>query len=165
MRGKIGAEAVAASCQQPSDDSGALTISTDRNQALFRRYITEVWDRGNLRALDTFLSPNYQRHISALAPLLNRDDHKQLLQSIRAAFPDMELTVDDVLVDGDRIAFRSTMRGTHLGPFRGFEPTGRPITVCLVDIIRIEDDQIVEQWGGPDLLDLLRQITPQFSGR
>lgn len=81
--------------------------------------------------------------------------------SFRAAFPDIALTVDDVLIDGDRIAFRSTLRGTHLGPFRGFEPTGRPVTVSLVDIVRVENDQFVEQWGGPDLLDLLRQITPQ----
>jgi hypothetical protein len=163
LRSKIAAVAVAVSCEGPPDDSGALTIPTDSNQALFRRYITEVWDQGNLNALDSFLSPNYQCHVSALAPPLSRDDQKQLVTSFRAAFPDIELTVDDVLSDGDRIAFRSTIRGTHLGPFRGFSPTGRRVTVGLVDIIRIQDEQFVEQWGGPDLLDLLRQITPQHS--
>ena len=62
------------------------------------------------------------------------------------------------MVDGDKIAFRSTFRGTHQGIFREMPPTGRRVTVRLLDLIRVENGSFAEQWGGPDLLDLLRQL-------
>jgi predicted ester cyclase len=82
----------------------------------------------------------------------------QRLATMRSAFPDAALTVEDVVAAGDRVAFRSTLRGTHRGEFMGIPPTGRQFTIGLVDIIRIEDGKFVEQWGGPDMLGLLQQL-------
>ena len=65
--------------------------------------------------------------------------------------------------EGDRIAFRSTMRGTHRGEFLGIPPTGIQVTVGLLDVIRIENGKFVEQWGGPDLLDLVQQLGAEIS--
>ncbi len=133
-------------------------MSAEENKALLRRYVEEVWQNGNIAALDDFLAPTYQRHVSPTAPPLTREGQTQRLTRFRAAFPDVELTVEDVLAEGDRIAFRSTIHGTHQGAFQGIAPTGIRITVALLDVVRIEKGRFAEQWGGPDLLDLLRQL-------
>ncbi len=133
-------------------------MSAEGNTALLRRYVDQVWHQGNLSALDDFLAPGYRRHVSPTAQPLTREGQMQRLAGFRAAFPDAELTVEDVLADDDRLAFRSTLRGTHRGAFRGVAPTGSRVAGSLVDVVRIEEDRFVEQWGGPDVLDLPRQL-------
>lgn len=133
-------------------------MSVDDNVRLLRRYVDEVWDNGNLDALAAFLTPGFRRHLSPTAEPLDRNGQIERLATIRSAFPDAALTVEDVVAAGDRVAFRSTLRGTHRGEFMGIAPTGREFAVGLVDIIRIEDGRFAEQWGGPDMLSLLQQL-------
>lgn len=133
-------------------------MPAEKNKALLRRYIEVVWDQQNPAAVDQFLAANYQRYLSPTSTPLTRTGQKHLLTGFRAAFPDIQITVEEIVAEGDRIAFRSTMRGTHQGEFRGIAPTGKRVTVGLLDLIRIENGQFVEQWGGPDLLDLLQQL-------
>ena len=132
-------------------------------KALVRSYIEEVWTRGNLDAVDIFLSPNYRRHLSPTAEPLLLDGQKQRIAGFRSAFPDVKITIEDVFAEDNYVIFRSTMRGTHHGVFQGIEPTGKPITVTLIDIIRVEHGKFVEHWGGPDLFDLLKQLGAVFS--
>ena len=138
-------------------------MSAEENKALLRRYIKEVWDRQNPAAADDFLAPNYKRHRSPTAEPLTRDGQKELLTKFRAAFPDIQVTVEEIIAEGGHIAFRSTMRGTHLGELLGIAPTGRQVTAGLVDVIHVENGKFVEQWGGPDLLDLLQQLGAEIS--
>ena len=133
-------------------------MSVQENKALLQRYVEEIWDKGNEGAIDDFLAPDYQRHRSPFSDPLTGDGQKQLLAGFRTAFPDATLTIENVMAEGDQIAFRSTLRATHRGEFLGIAPTGRQITVSLLDIIRIEDGKFAEQWGGPDTFDLLRQL-------
>jgi predicted ester cyclase len=132
-------------------------------KALVRSYIEEVWTRGNLAAVDIFLSPNYRRHLSPTAAPLLLDGQKQRIAGFRSAFPDVKITIEDVFAEDNYVIFRSTMSGTHHGVFQGIEPTGKPITVTLIDIIRVEHGKFVEHWGGPDLFDLLKQLGAVFS--
>lgn len=127
------------------------------NEELLRRYISEVWEANDPDALPRFLHPDYRRHVSANATI-DLAGQVQRLAAFRAAFPDVTLIVEDVIPGNDRVAFRSTMRGTHRGEFLGVTPTGRRVTVGLIDVIRIEDGRFIEQWGGPDLFDLLVQL-------
>jgi steroid delta-isomerase-like uncharacterized protein len=145
---------------------GEVWMSMEDNRALLRNYVDEVWTRGNVAALDDFLHADYQRHLTATSVPLTLEGQKHLLAGFREAFPDARLTIEDMLAEGDRVAFRSTMRGTHLGTFQGISPTGTAVTASLLDIIRIQDGRFIEQWGGPNLLDLLQQLgavvsTPQ----
>jgi steroid delta-isomerase-like uncharacterized protein len=133
-------------------------MSSQDHIALLNRYIDAIWGRKELALLDQFLSPDYIRHRSPTQPPLNRAEQKALLEGFQAAFPDAGLTVEEAMADNGRIAFRSTIRATHLGAFLGIPPTGNQITVGLVDIIHIRDNKFVAQWGGPDLLDLLTQL-------
>lgn len=138
-------------------------MSAEGNEALLRRYVSEIWDNARTQAIDEFLSPSYCRHVSELGPPLNREQQKRLLQSFRAAFPDIRLTLHDVVATENWIAFRSTIHGTHEGEFLGLPSTDKKVTVGLVDMIRIEDGKFVEQWGGPNLLDLAQQLGAKLS--
>ncbi|HUG31472.1 MAG TPA: ester cyclase [Acidimicrobiia bacterium] len=137
-------------------------MSPEENKQLLERYVAEVWDNGNLEALKDFLAPDYRRHVSPTLPPLDLDEQTQRLAGFRSAFPDIELTVEEVLAEGDRIAFRSTITGTHRGELAGLPPTGRQIAVGLVDVIRVEDGRFAEQWGGPNMADLFRQLGASY---
>jgi steroid delta-isomerase-like uncharacterized protein len=136
-------------------------MSAELNKALLHRYIEEVWEKENPAAVDNFLAPTYARHRSPTTPPLKREDQKQLLAAFRTAFPDVKITIEDVIAEGDKVAFRSTMRGTHQGEFLGIAPTGQEVTFGLLDVIRIEDGKFVEQWGGPDIYDLMQQLSAE----
>lgn len=130
----------------------------EQNKSLIFRYLDEVWGKGNLAAVDEFLSPDYKRYLSPSSEPLNIKGQKQRLTGFRAAFPDVEITVEDIFAEGDRVVFRSTMRGTHQGIFQEIQPTGKSVAVGLLDVIRIEDGKFIEHWGGPDMLDLVKQL-------
>lgn len=106
-------------------------MSTEANKALLRRYIQDVCNQGNLAALDDYLAADYQRHVSPTAPPLTLDGQKQRLAGFQSAFPDIALTLEGVIAEGDRVVFRSTMRGTHDGAFQGIPPAGTRVTVGL----------------------------------
>jgi predicted ester cyclase len=133
-------------------------VSAGENKNLLMHYIEAVWEQRNPQAARGFLAPDYQRHVSPTSEPLTRDEQVQRLVGFRAAFPDIQITVEEVLAEGSWISFRSRMRGTHLGDFFGRPPTGKRVEVILLDMIRVEDGQFIEHWGGPDLFDLLRQL-------
>jgi predicted ester cyclase len=80
------------------------------------------------------------------------------LADLRAAFPDLVLTVEDELVDGDRIAWRWTLRATNTGSFAGLAPTGRQVAFQGMNIERLAEGRVAEHWSIHDGLDLLRQL-------
>jgi steroid delta-isomerase-like uncharacterized protein len=122
------------------------------------QYIDQVWNAGRPDDAEHFLASDYRRYLSPTMESLDREGQINRLRGFRQAFPDISITVEDVVADDHHVAFRSIMHGTHHGPFLGVAPTGRTVTVSLLDMIRIEDGTFVEHWGGPDLHDLLKQL-------
>jgi steroid delta-isomerase-like uncharacterized protein len=133
-------------------------LSAVENRSLLNRYIAEVWDSGEPEAVTRFAAETFRRHTSPGSEPLDRAAQIERLKGFRAAFPDITIEVEDVVSEGDMLAFRSTMRGTHQGEIMGIAATGRKVVVGLVDMVRIEDGRFAEQWGGPDMLDLARQL-------
>ncbi len=83
---------------------------------------------------------------------------RQFAADAHAAFPDMRITVEDMLAEDDRVAARVVMRGTHQGELQGIAPTGKRVQVRAMDMFRIADGKIVERWGhGDDPTDILRE--------
>jgi predicted ester cyclase len=130
----------------------------EANRRLIEDYVDRVWAQRDLDALVDLLDPAYRRHVSPIIEPLDATGQRQRLGAMQAAFPDVSLELREILVQGDLVAFRSIMRGTHQGAFRGLPPTGKPFEVHLVDIVRIGGGRLVEHWGGPDMLDLLTQL-------
>ena len=78
------------------------------------------------------------------------DTFKETFSEAREGFPDLRITVEDVVAEGDRVAARVVMRGTHRGEFQGIAPTGKRVEVKAIDMFRISNGKIVEHWGHAD---------------
>jgi steroid delta-isomerase-like uncharacterized protein len=125
---------------------------------LLRGY--ETLQRGDLDAGAELLTENFIAHLPVLAePLHGREVWKQGAETMRAGFPDLRIDVEDIFGAGDRVAVRVRFRGTHGGPFQGVPPTHRPVNFTSVEIYRLEDGRIAEEWVSPDMMGLMQQIT------
>jgi predicted ester cyclase len=133
-------------------------MTTEDNKALIRRLLAEVREGWSLAVAERFFSAGYRRHLTPTGPHLTGAEQIERASRLRAAFPDAEATLEDLLAEGDRVAYRLTIRGTHRGAFLGVPPTGRRVTVAFFAIVRIEDGKVAEEWGGLDQVDLLRQL-------
>jgi steroid delta-isomerase-like uncharacterized protein len=138
-------------------------MSAADNTALVRQYLETLWAEGDPAVAEAFLAPHYQRHLTPHTPPLPREGFRQRLARFRAAFTDLQHTLDDLFAEGDRVAIRVTIRGTHRGVFQGIAPTGTAVTVSLVEILRIAEGTIAESWGGVDLADVLHQLSAVVS--
>jgi uncharacterized protein (TIGR02246 family) len=130
--------------------------TADRNRALARRYWEEVINQGKAAVLDDIFAPDYIQHHIGVPPGLT--GIKAFVRMMSAAFPDQHATVDEILVEGDRVMTRTTIRATHTGPFRDIAPTGRSISVEVLDVWRVEDGKLKEHWGVFDNLAFQRQL-------
>lgn len=125
-------------------------------EQIAHRVVEEGFNQGNYSALDNLFALDYEEHQFGLKPTL--DGLKADIRSLRAAFPDFHLTIDETVTNGDEVWLRGTARGTHLGPFFGMPPTGRPFTIQVFDAVRIADGKIVDHWGVPDRFHLMAQL-------
>lgn len=139
---------------------GAVTQidSGEANKRIVRRFFEEVWSKGDMTLRDSLLAPNYAGHIAGNATPLDREGWSAWFTGFRNAFPDARFTVEDMVAEGDRVAARLTMRGTHRGALNGIAPTGREVTVTGMSIERIENGRIVEGWNQNDALGMLGQL-------
>jgi len=117
--------------------------------------IYEAINTGNLALLDKFVAPGYVEHSEGFQGV---EPFRQQVAAFRAAFPDLRVTIEDVLTDGDRFASRTTVTGTHTGDLMGMPATGKRISVEAVDIGRVHDGQAAERWGGLNMYALLTQL-------
>jgi len=130
------------------------------NKALARRWFKEVWNEGKLETIDELLSPN--------APLygLGESDadvrgpagFKPFVHNLRSAFPDIRITIEDMIAEGDKVSLRLDIRGTHKGEGLDVPPTGKAIRVAAIVTAEIKDGKIVAGWNSWDQLGLLRQL-------
>lgn len=129
------------------------------NDRILERVAQEVFNRRDLGKVDELFADDYVLH-DPTAPdeIRGRDGFRAYVRNFHEAFPDLEVEQLDQLVDGDRVATRFVIRGTHEGELFGVAPTGSTVTVDGTIISRIEGDRIVEEWTVVDVLGLLQQL-------
>jgi steroid delta-isomerase-like uncharacterized protein len=132
-------------------------MSADQNKALIHRLFEEGINKGNLGVVDEVIAPNYVNH-DLPAPAPGAEGFKQIIAMFRTAFPDLHITDEDVIAEGDKVAKRGEWRGTHQGDFMGIPATGKSVAVSYSDIWRIENGQAVENWVQMDMLGLMQQL-------
>ncbi|HWQ18413.1 MAG TPA: ester cyclase [Methanotrichaceae archaeon] len=139
-------------------------MSLESNKALVRRFLEEVPGKGNLSVVDDLALPSLVLHVPLPEQTPGAEGMKDIAFVCRNAFPDMKITLEDMIAEGDRVACRFTTTGTNSGQFMGLPPTGRKISLSGIEIFRIEDGKIAEIWGQADLLGLMQQlgVTPQL---
>ncbi len=136
-------------------------MSTEENKALARREIEEIFNaKGNLdAAAQEIYAPNYISHQPAgNEDLRGLEAIKQFAAGLRRAFPDLQITIEDQIAEGDKVVTRLTSRGTHRGELWGIAPTGREAEVSSVSTNRIEGGKIVEHWTCADRLGMMQQL-------
>ncbi len=140
------------------------SVSTEEeNKAVFRRYIEEVWNQGRLELADEIFD-RYLAH-QPDGPILERgpEDVKRFVGEFRAAFPDLHITIEEQIADGDKVVVRATVRGTHQREFRGMAPTGKEIEEKGFSVFRFSPEgKVVESWDSYySELSLMRQSLEQ----
>ncbi len=133
-------------------------MSAEEHKAIVRRVIEEGWNQGNLAVFDEANAPEYVDHAAIPGQGPGAEGYKQAVQMTRAAFPDLHLTIDDMIAEGDQVVTRWTARGTHQGALLGIPPTGKPVTITGIDILRIANGKVVERWAEDNGLALMQQL-------
>jgi steroid delta-isomerase-like uncharacterized protein len=134
-------------------------MSVEEKKVFLHRWVDEVWNKGNLALVDEYVSDEYVYHEPSLPqPLRGPDGFKGLVAMYRTAFPDLTMTVEEAVVEGDKIAWRLQSRGTQTGPLMGIPPSGKEGRVTGTIISRFSNGKWVEDHMNLDTLGMLQQI-------
>jgi predicted ester cyclase len=131
-----------------------------QNKAILQR-VYDIINSGDLSRAEEVIPPDSIEHeeVPGLPPgTPGLEVFRHFVTTFRAAFPDLRITAEDVIAEGDKVVARFTMRGTHRGEFMGIGPTGESISVTGIDIVRVVGGKAVEHWGQTDALGLLQQL-------
>ncbi len=128
------------------------------NIGLMRRYIEEVWTKGNMSVADELLSPKLKLYEPVLGDLVGVDGAKQHIRLFRTAFPDLNVAIDDIAAVGDKVFIRWTATGTHKGSLMGLQPTNRKGVIKGITMNRFENGKIVETFYAWDVYKLLENM-------
>jgi steroid delta-isomerase-like uncharacterized protein len=157
--GEIGAEFVRSERVPAAVTIDRIESTSTAEAALVARFYDEAWNSGRLWALPDFVTVDHAYHDPfAVGAAVGPDGIARVIADLRRAFPDLVLTLDDVVVTGDRVAVRFTICGTHQGTLHGADGTGRTVTATGFAVHRFADGLIAETWIGWDSLDLALQL-------
>ena len=133
-------------------------MSTEQNKALIRRSVDEFWNTGNLGAIDELYTPGFVSHDPNGLHDGDLAAFRQSAGMICAAFPDLALTIEDLIAEGDRVVKRWTARCTHQGEFMGIPPTGNKMEITGTSTYRVERGKFAECWWNTDSLTMMQQL-------
>jgi steroid delta-isomerase-like uncharacterized protein len=134
-------------------------VTEEEIRDLVERFTTEAWNGGNLDLIDELFAPDYVGHDAPRPePVQGPEGMKDFLRMYHHAFSDAVITLDDVIIAGDKVVTRWTGRGTHDGDLMGIPPTGTSVTFTGIRIFRVANGQIAEGWVNWDTFGLLRQL-------
>ena len=133
-------------------------MSTEENKALIRRFYEKVFNEKKPEALDEFYAPDHVDHTLPPGLPTSPEGTRQAIAMTLTALPDMHITIEDMIAEGDRVVTRFTTRGTQQGAFGSIPPTGKRVAVTTIEITRVAGGKIVEDWGLDDRLGMLQQL-------
>jgi len=130
----------------------------DANLAFVRDMEEDLFNRRDPTAVDRYVSPAYRLRTAGEGAPAGRDAVRAYIAGYLEGFPDLHISIDQLLAVGDRVVGVFTFTGTHTGPLFGMAPTGRSVSVRQIAIYRLENGQVVDEWEISDQLGLLQQI-------
>ncbi len=134
-------------------------MSIEENKDVVRIHYEEAWNQRKLSTIDETHAPNIVHHDpSNPEDFMGPEDVKQRLAEVIKAFPDIHWTIEDMIAEGDKVVVHWTMRGTHKGMFAGIPSTGKSVEIQGVQIVRLVNKQIVDDWVVRDTLGLMQQL-------
>jgi steroid delta-isomerase-like uncharacterized protein len=130
---------------------------SEQNKSIVRA-IYEVISTGDFSKVDQLIASDAVDHEAPPGAPPGPTVLKEFVTTFRAAFPDLKISAEDMIADGDKVASRAIMRGTHKGEFMGVPATGKKFEIAGIDIIRFAGGKVVEHWGITDTLGLMQQL-------
>jgi len=131
-------------------------MSTETNKSVIRNLLL-AFEKGDTKNIDKYFAPNWVNHDPSLPPMQGLEGAKQLID-LWSAFSNLKVTIEDSLAEGDRVAARFIIEGTHTGAMMGIAPTGKTIHVSATGIFRIIDGKTTDNWVNFDAQGLLQQL-------
>ena len=133
-------------------------MSAQNNKQLMNRFVDFI-NTANEQLANELISQDAQFYVPGqVEPMRGPAGYLAIIGMMRSGFPDIQWSLEDVVAEGEKVAARFIMKGTHQGTFFNVPPTGKLIKVKAMNFYRFFDGQIVEEHGQPDLLSLLQQI-------
>jgi steroid delta-isomerase-like uncharacterized protein len=138
---------------------GSSSEQEQENKQLVRQFF-ELLDLHDTESMGQLLisSTNYSFHIGGMPSPVDWNEHKRLLTGVNNAFPDLHHEITDLIAEGDKVAIRLNVTGTHKGEFQGIPPSGKKLSLDEMGIITIIDGKITEGWISSDTMRLMQQI-------
>ena len=135
-------------------------MSTEELKATIRRVNDEAFNKGNLDVVDEYYAADFVRHKPPFPDIEGLEAYKQFVADCRTSYPDVQLTIDEIIVEGDTTATRWTYRGTQTGqsPTTGAPPTGKQVAFTGCSVGHWVEGKVVEEWENGDYLSLLQQL-------
>jgi predicted ester cyclase len=133
-------------------------VSTEENKLLIRRYIEEVVNTGNVDRTAEFISTDYVEVHDGTRHAMGIEGAKAHVLGVRQTYPDLHLTVERQIAEGEWVATCIVARGTHLGTWLGIKPTREAVAFTGVNVERVVDGRIVEHGGAANMLGPLLDI-------
>ena len=133
-------------------------MTTEENKATMRRLLNEGFIGGNTAIVDELVASDMVDHSPVPGQASGLEGLKQMITMFRTAFPDLNVTVEDEVAEGDKVVIRVRTRGTHRGEFMGIAPTEKQIDIGEMHIVRFSGGKMVEHWGQEDSLGMMQQL-------
>ena len=133
-------------------------MSAEQNKSIVRRWIEEGWNKHNLAVIDEVYAPNFVQHEPEPQTVNSSEALKQYVSAYLTAFPDLHLSIEDLIAEGYKVVWRFNSTGHQNGPFMGTPPTGKSGNITGLVIFRLENSHISEAWLNIDVLGLLQQV-------
>lgn len=130
---------------------------SEENKAIVIRFYREL-DKKNFGIYFELCTPSFVSHFPGSPSPQTREAREQTSRMFYEAFPDLQHTLDDLITEGDKVAFRGIARGTHKGDFQGIHPTGKSIFFTGMRFYRIAGGKLAEEWANFDSLGLMQQL-------
>jgi steroid delta-isomerase-like uncharacterized protein len=131
-------------------------MSPEDNKVIVHRFFDEVWNKGNDSVVELYLASDFIEHFPDMEG--GREGFLKTARLFRIAFPDIHLTIEDEIAEGDKVVHRWTWRCTHAGPLFGIPPTGNKLQFSGITIVRVKDGQIIERWANLDEMGMFQQM-------
>ena len=135
-----------------------MILSIENNKLLIREYIEKVVNTGNVNDIEKYISPDYYEGNKPNGQIVGIKGAKQHILGVRQTYPDLHLTIEQQIAEGDWVVTRIKARGTHQGTWMGIKPTGKKVEITGVNIEKVINGRIVAHGGAANMLEPLLEI-------
>ena len=127
------------------------------NKTVVERLVRDIVNGGQVDLLDEVLADDFMAHGVGSGPA-GPDGMRRLITTWRTAFPDWQDQIEEIVAEGDLVVIKIAARGTHSGPLLGIEPTGEAVQWGMIEMVRLAEGKITEQWGYSDFSEVVRHL-------